>query len=367
MFDFSAMVEMWRYTTLVIAFSFLGVSAQPNQLSEICKDYELSEECHETSLDCQDQYIGHLEISMMRMTANLECLSLYNTHLTSIQQGVFETTSALRYLDLQGNLLSHLDSAIFSKLTQLEYLNLSNNSLTSLTDEIFKSQSKLKMLILSGNQISHISMRVLAPLKSLTLFYIYDNPFHCDCQALEVLSWCRTRGFNTSATCREPKQLEGLTWDAIEKFSDCHKNLGLTNFSSAENNLKPRSMEEPHCKYLPITLLFASLAFILFILLCLVIAFLFLMRKNKNKVMPQTDIVEYEAKTCDGISGENTTSVTSTRPPSNLYIKNKVSYSSLEEESKDAEVIIKDNSNPRESKRHSGEYDNICLHGKFQE
>lgn len=363
---------MGRYGSIIYTFAFLNATAFSKTLLELCRNNVLSNECTEMSLDCQNVLIAHLETFMMHMNIDLQCLSLSNTHLTNIEEGAFEGSTSLKYLNLQGNMLSHLDSDVFTNLKELEYLDLSYNSLRTLFDErLFASQQKLRVLKLSSNKISHVDVKVLKPLESITTLNLSDNPFHCDCQVLELLFTCRSRGLNTSVDCEEPKELEGISWEVLENIIDCKGNSDLLNSSFEEYLLVPKYIRISRLDYIISIVLLSSLIILIMLLVCVSIGMVFYIRKKKNKIEPRIEDGENNDIGTGRICCDETVSPSVHQGLSYIALHSSLqdlsngpdSSDVFKESLLDTDVLVRDSNKCKyvENPRYSGEYDNVNI------
>jgi len=68
----------------------------------------------------------------------LQFLSLFSNHLTSLEAPIFNELSQLKYLDLSYNNLILIDRNIFTGLLYLEYVNLESNPISILRPSFVK-------------------------------------------------------------------------------------------------------------------------------------------------------------------------------------------------------------------------------------
>ncbi|XP_044001591.1 carboxypeptidase N subunit 2-like [Aphidius gifuensis] len=118
---------------------------------------------------------------------NLEKLSISKTQLTTIEAGVFDSMTVLKYIYLAFNKLTHISTAsnVFN-VRNLEIIDLSNNSINKIDKEAFEIVSnKLTLLNLSYNSLDIIEEGIFKNIKCKVIDFrqnrivdIADNAFN---------------------------------------------------------------------------------------------------------------------------------------------------------------------------------------------
>jgi hypothetical protein len=215
-----------------------------------------------TYLDLSGNMIRSLDNSVFRKQVQLETLILSGNMLQSLEPGIFTDCTNLRNLSLSANRISEISIALFYGLEHLEHLDLSNNYIEELNPHLFDSFSistkrqnhqvtKLKHLNLANNYIRFFNFELYFPMsiksdtpnppfqleylnlssnrlttldvasmkwlnQTTAVTDLTANPWNCDCSVLLEV-W---RGLKHKLTlhCASPRQLQGKSWGAMEKF-----------------------------------------------------------------------------------------------------------------------------------------------------
>ncbi|XP_069695645.1 immunoglobulin superfamily containing leucine-rich repeat protein-like isoform X2 [Periplaneta americana] len=219
----------WWKGAMVLAA--LDLSTGCGRFFTKCKYYDVTK-----TVNCSNIHLGSLEVKgPSSLSRKLQRLHLRNTHLTTLEDNVFNAVPNLWFLDLSDNFLSELDYRLFNKLTKLLFLDLTNNKLSLLKDErIFKSQYRLSSLLLSNNAIEAVSVAVFNPLKSLKTLKLSDNPFICNCELRLSVLWCVEKELDTNAICEHPSNYAGSPWSVLNSTNICDENETGTTIKYVE-------------------------------------------------------------------------------------------------------------------------------------
>ncbi|XP_043540113.1 leucine-rich repeat-containing protein 15-like, partial [Chiloscyllium plagiosum] len=137
-------------------------------------------------------------------------LDLSANSLTRIPD--FSNLRNLRKLILDYNKIQALPEGAFDDLVSLEELSLSGNGIRVIPENIFDPLENLKYLTLSANNIENFGVNALGDLENLDTFdisnnnlqsipqnfldvfapyiYLYNNPWHCQCDTVErLIEW----------------------------------------------------------------------------------------------------------------------------------------------------------------------------------
>jgi carboxypeptidase N regulatory subunit/peroxidase len=98
-----------------------------------------------------------------------------NNQITSIENGVFQELTLLRFLNLSGNRIASIENRAFQGLSSLQVLGLHGNQITSLENEDFQGLSNLQGLGLSSNQITSIENGDFQGLGNLQTLVLHGN------------------------------------------------------------------------------------------------------------------------------------------------------------------------------------------------
>nr|XP_039250277.1 protein artichoke-like [Styela clava] len=132
---------------------------------------------------------------------NLVQLQLSDTQsLSTVSEIAFKNLTKLETLKLSGGKITNLGSLTFADLVNLEVIDLSNNNLTQPDSQWFSS--------INPNEVKSINLQ--------------DNPWVCDCGALEYKQWMEDGSQNlddyfVSITCTEPQMYK--SWEISEIHS----------------------------------------------------------------------------------------------------------------------------------------------------
>ncbi|XP_078056888.1 uncharacterized protein LOC144481626 [Mustelus asterias] len=160
-------------------------------------------------LDLSHNQIQHFDLVSL---LPLEKLDISSNSLTGIPD--FKNLRNLKKLVLDHNQIPDLPERAFDVLVSLEELSVKGNAIRVIPDGIFDQLEELTRLTLSGNRIERFPGNFLQGPKNLDTFdisnnnlssfprafenifapyiYIYNNPWHCDCDTVENFTeWIR--------------------------------------------------------------------------------------------------------------------------------------------------------------------------------
>ena len=121
-------------------------------------------------LNLKGNTLGNLTVSFATTHSNLKSLDVSFNRIENIPRSMFAGFTSLETLDLRGNLLDNLDF-ISLNLATLSYLDIGNNNLQKLT------KTSLALLDRLYETSYHFLMT------------IDKNPFRCDCDVIEFITW----------------------------------------------------------------------------------------------------------------------------------------------------------------------------------
>lgn len=121
----------------------------------------------------------------------------------------------LTRLDLSNNELVVLPEGMFTHLPNLATLSLQNSSIISLQNSTQNIPPLLRELDLRDNSLRELSNSTLSGLSLKTYLQVHlaGNPWRCDCNIDDLVTWLRTSDQVTDAqnlTCAEPVNLRRL-------------------------------------------------------------------------------------------------------------------------------------------------------------
>ncbi|XP_044001590.1 chaoptin-like [Aphidius gifuensis] len=118
---------------------------------------------------------------------NLEKLSISKTQLTTIEAGVFDSMTVLKYIYLAFNKLTHISTGIFNSLNNLITLELNHNKIIEIDDKslIKSGNNNLQLLNLSYNEIPIIKKDTFESFKCSQLDLSHNKISHIEDNAFK--------------------------------------------------------------------------------------------------------------------------------------------------------------------------------------
>ncbi|XP_074036229.1 uncharacterized protein isoform X3 [Leptinotarsa decemlineata] len=192
-------------------------------------------------LDLRGNIISEINYKIFKSPKNLKKLFLNNNQIKTIMPNAFQNNKGLISIDLSNNLFDMkyecmLEYNPFMNCDQLEELLLSGNRIDEfpliIMHMILRRKLNLKqdnsssfhILKLDGNQLTHLNTEVLKMMNPSSMLTLYNNPWSCDCSALELQNFIRAKFGNESRNivCQEDNE------PLIEKVQLCEPSAILT-------------------------------------------------------------------------------------------------------------------------------------------
>uniref|UniRef100_UPI00358EE8C0 nyctalopin-like n=1 Tax=Myxine glutinosa TaxID=7769 RepID=UPI00358EE8C0 len=187
-----------------------------------------------TLLDLQDNYISVIHKEAFISCNKLTSLNLANNHLSSLPPNAFNGLNQLQVLNLGGNQLLEVPQACLFGLPSLDTLHLERNRLKKLPPAVYDAMPLLHTLHLQGNRLSSLSPPNSISATALRTLYLFDNPWHCDCNLLWLLQSPSAHSqhppYGAAARdvrCTSPEVIAGFLLPLLD-FSGCfniHENF----------------------------------------------------------------------------------------------------------------------------------------------
>ncbi|XP_074036226.1 protein toll isoform X1 [Leptinotarsa decemlineata] len=177
--------------------------------------------------DLQPQYISCPYLSKCETSSQCQCFYRPFYKSVSIDCSYRNLTECPRIdvnfrrveMNLVGNIIR------YGPNSSLGYDNVTNLFLSNNTIEQFEwVPPKIKILKLDGNQLTHLNTEVLKMMNPSSMLTLYNNPWSCDCSALELQNFIRAKFGNESRNivCQEDNE------PLIEKVQLCEPSAILT-------------------------------------------------------------------------------------------------------------------------------------------
>lgn len=173
-------------------------------------------------MNLQKIYLSHCRIYQIddrafRGLSNLVELDLSDNMIATIPSETFTDYPSLMRLTLTGNPIRYIKSLSFQPLSFLNNLELSHCLLEIIDDKAFIGLDRLEWLYLDNNRLQHIKGSYILPEK-LHQISLQQNPWHCDCQMLDLRSWMIRYSVPRSSEpkCTSPQRLKGRVISLLE-------------------------------------------------------------------------------------------------------------------------------------------------------
>ena len=155
-------------------------------------------------------------------------LKLSNCSVRKIEPGTFQNFVGLKFLDLSNNNFHELNLEVFSGFLNIIAIYLQNNSdltqlrgqfpeysslrridlsycrLSTLTVHTFDGVKHLTTLNLEGNQFKSLHPNVFPIWDSSVQFHFKDNPWHCDCNLNQLVTYLAKKKQLEFISCKTP-------------------------------------------------------------------------------------------------------------------------------------------------------------------
>jgi Leucine-rich repeat (LRR) protein len=232
------------------------------------------------SLDLSDNKLTRITELIFKDYRTLELLSLSYNEIDVVDSRAFFGLEMLRKIDLSHNKLRVIPPDIFSNNSFLErvsfsenplvyvpdskpilastsvwYLDLISCSLTSIITHTFSQLPSLQTLNLNSNKLQEIHQHILNPLKGLENLDLGNNPWKCNCDVVQALSWLSDRrksrgleGEHSPVKCVD-RGMNRTIWTAANKNKSCADESGVistttTILTESAQILQPKEYEE---------------------------------------------------------------------------------------------------------------------------
>ncbi|XP_078414721.1 leucine-rich repeat and immunoglobulin-like domain-containing nogo receptor-interacting protein 2 [Cetorhinus maximus] len=151
---------------------------------------------------------------------NLTSLSITNTNLSAIPNGVFKHLIYLVYLNLSYNPISTVESGMLQDLIRLQELHLVRAQLLTIEPRSFKGLLALRVLNVSHNLLDTLEESAFQTVKNLQVLCIDHNPLACDCRLLWILQRRKVLRFSEEQPmCASPESIKGKRF---QDFNDLY-------------------------------------------------------------------------------------------------------------------------------------------------
>ncbi|XP_061163023.1 carboxypeptidase N subunit 2-like [Saccostrea echinata] len=120
--------------------------------------------------------------------SSVQHLNLSNNAIINVGESAFKQIKSLNSLNLAQNPIGTFPRELFRGIFSLRELNLSACALNSLSEDQFK-EIYLFQLDISRNSLPFLPQGLLDRLTMISKFYIYENPWHCDCRIAPLKQW----------------------------------------------------------------------------------------------------------------------------------------------------------------------------------
>ncbi|MEK6580602.1 MAG: leucine-rich repeat domain-containing protein, partial [Bdellovibrionota bacterium] len=105
------------------------------------------------SLSILNTSVESLPDGIFRNLEKLSQLQIIGNQLTQIQKGLFSDLKNLKTLNIQSNSITELSSDFFMGISELETFSISTNSLKELPEDLFQNVKKLRQIDLGSNAL----------------------------------------------------------------------------------------------------------------------------------------------------------------------------------------------------------------------
>lgn len=136
------------HITCKITQHMYGIDKLPNNITHLTIDGR----CHEapSRYNC----IHQLEKDVLSNFTNLKFLTIRNTNIQTLPEGIFDALTNLSYMNLDNNpLIFHSELMLFSRLKKLGKLSITGSDFTFLGKPFFHGLKKLHTLKLNNNSL----------------------------------------------------------------------------------------------------------------------------------------------------------------------------------------------------------------------
>lgn len=154
--------------------------------------------------------------SLRGMKVLIEIDLSYND-IKSLDSELFKDCERIREVKITNNPIQTLENGLFSDLKYLQIVDFSNCQIHKIGSRVFSNVPAFTTLEFRGNRFRHLPLDSVSHLTSLKDFGLANNPWKCDCQLRDFISWIIEKNLYARPTdCKEPRELAGKLWTDVK-------------------------------------------------------------------------------------------------------------------------------------------------------